>query len=742
MVEHVLLIDGRQIYPSDLELVQRVAAQQWEGGFSAIVSEVCRLWAWRRHDGSYSVELCGRVLIRLCRLGLVELPGQDQEEGSRRKVQGVKEPLFVDISPMVGGLSDFAPPRLEVVCDGEAESLWTGLVERYHYLGNRTTIGNHLKYLAFIDQRPVGLFLWGPAVLHLAPRDRWLGWTVAERRAGLHRLANNHRFLVLPWVRIKFLASHLLAQNLRRLSRDWEESFGHGLDLVETFVDPDRFTASSYLAANWLPVGLTQGNGRRGADHHFHGHRKLILLYPLRRAWRRQSSRSPPLTLTAALAHRGPDLLPLMNWPLSEREQKGEQPMIGVAPCSTQKPLGELTPADLEEIAAEFTQYHQSFEDVFSYRPQFDNAYKYVRGLLTPTVDRKNVERIVLYGDEEANVRTMQDFLTASPWSNDAVRIRHQQLVAQNLGHPEGVLITDGSGIPKKGKESSGVARQYCGATGKVDNCQMGVFLCYASVRGATLIDAELYLPESWFTAEQIAKRWPRCRIPADTTFQTKPQLALEMIIRAHERGQLPLRWVLGDEEFGRDTVFLDRLPKDYWYFCEVPCNTRFWVRRPETELVTKKDGSEQRRLKKGKPKAVGAQQLLEQLELTWQTEKIKEGAKGPIIAEVARVRVIEVRDRLPGNEVWLFVRRSISSGELKFFVSDAPVDVSMEEMIRVCGSRWAVETCLQEDKGQVGLDEYEVRSFPGWHHHMTLVMLAHHFLVRVRQRQKKTPPA
>ncbi len=296
----------------------------------------------------------------------------------------------------------------------------------------------------------------------------------------------------------------------------------------------------------------------------------------------------------------------------------------------------------------------------------------------------------------------------------------------------------DGSDIPKKGNRSAGVARQYCGATGKVDNCQAGVFLAYSNSGGATLVDGDLYLPESWFTQEK-KKLWKDCRIPESCAFWTKPQMALEMIGAIHARGQLPVKWILADEGFSRDSSFLDGIPKDYFYFCEVPSDTRIWLARPQTQEYIPRGGTAPRvRIKKGELQPKQVSQILDCPDLKWEIRTLKEGAKGPLVSRIARMRVVEVRNGLPGEDVWLFLRRNPETDEVKFFLSNAPENTSLDEMSEVSVARWPIETCFQEAKGQLGMDQYEVRSYTGWQHHMTLIMLAHHFLIQVRHRLKK----
>jgi SRSO17 transposase len=313
---------------------------------------------------------------------------------------------------------------------------------------------------------------------------------------------------------------------------------------------------------------------------------------------------------------------------------------------------------------------------------------------------------------------------------------KHIELVTESLGEPGGVLIVDGTDFPKKGRYSAGVARQYCGATGKVDNCQAGVFLGYASKRGHTLLDRRLYLPQEWFEASS-RERWERCGIPEGTSFRTKPQLAWEMIEAVQQRGRLPLSWITCDEGFGNNPEFLGNLERSgLQYLAEVPVSTLLCLAAAETEgapasgsdLVTGE----------GRPRRVD-ELAVELPKGAWRTYRVKDGEKGPIKARFAFVRAMAVRDKRPGPEVWVVFRRSLSDAtELKVFLSNAAADIHRRELVRISGMRWPIETCFEEAKGSLGMAEYQIRSWRGWHHHMTLVILAHHFLVRLKLKHKR----
>jgi SRSO17 transposase len=423
-------------------------------------------------------------------------------------------------------------------------------------------------------------------------------------------------------------------------------------------------------------------------------------------------------------------------------------------------PERTLTATDIADLGEELGAYHAYFAPLFTRYEQRAWAEVYLRGLLTADVPRKNVEAMALRlfgaGPEAAKtVRALQQFVGEGGWDDAAVLAAHRRLVDETLGEADGVLIIDGSDFPKQGTHSAGVARQWCGHTGKKDNCQAGVFLGYASRTGYTLLDRRLSLPACWFTPEH-RERWEACRIPPDTPFRTKPELAAELVEAVQAEHSLRARWVVCDEGYGNDPAMLDRFAATgRWYLAEVPRDTHVWP-LVEPDGQTARSRSE-RWVPPQKPSRKGPVPQRERLAPTsppkvvldadaaqippehWRRYRVLEGSKGPLVADFAAVRAIAVRDKLPGPEVWVLFRRTIEGPteepELKVYLSNAPVATPLEELVRVSGMRWPIEACFAEGKEEIGMDHYELRFWRGWHHHMTMVILAHHFLVRLQQR-------
>ncbi len=406
-----------------------------------------------------------------------------------------------------------------------------------------------------------------------------------------------------------------------------------------------------------------------------------------------------------------------------------------------------VTVKDVQELETELAEYSQIYRDLFGRREQKEQYTTYLQGLMSD-LPNKSVETMMLNlkGDNPRAIRNMQHFLSKGSWQDQAVLQQHWQEVSQDLGDENGVVIADSSGFPKQGKETVGVKRQWCGQLGKKANCQVGVFLSYASQHGYTLVDRRLYLPKEWVEDKAYEERRAKCGVPQEMTFKTQPALALEMVQGLHEDGTLPFRWLTCDEAFGRDTNFLDQVGQVTYYFAEVPQNTHLWLQRPQTAVPEPKSnrGRKPTRLQlvDEEPAAQPVAEIAAKLPAReWTRHTIKEGSKGPIKADFACLHAVAVRDRLPGPDVWLVIRRNIEDGQLKFFLSNAPLDTSLATFVWLSGMRWPVETCFEHSKQEIGLDDYQVRSWTGWHHHMTLCILAHFFLVRMQLRLKEKAP-
>ena len=338
-----------------------------------------------------------------------------------------------------------------------------------------------------------------------------------------------------------------------------------------------------------------------------------------------------------------------------------------------------------------------------------------------PTDDQPNIDQNV--------VLAWQRFLTVSPWETQDVQqeiqaVFNEEFVPTASGSPIGTVgVIDGSGFVKRGTESVGVQRQWCGRLGKQENCQVGVFLLGATPGGTALLDHQLYLPDTW--AKDMARR-KKTRVPPEITFQTKPQIAAVLVARSSVR----FDWITADEEFGRDGDFLDALEQGQQrYLVEVPADTTVWADKP---------------LRQTPDEFVWQVRLLAAAlpAKAWRVIQLREGTKGPLAFEFARLRVWSVRHRHAGPPVWLLVRRSLERvPEVKYYLSNAEPTVPLEPMALVTGVRWRVEEFFEDGKGQLGMAQYEARSWTSWHHHMSLVALAHLFVTQTRRDLNRKVP-
>jgi SRSO17 transposase len=330
-------------------------------------------------------------------------------------------------------------------------------------------------------------------------------------------------------------------------------------------------------------------------------------------------------------------------------------------------------------------------------------AAAYLRGLLAP-VERKNGWQLA----EAAGDRTpdgVQEFLSRVHWDADVVCCDLRAYVVEHLGDPDAVLVLDETGFIKKGNKSAGVQRQYSGTAGRIENCQIGVFLAYASRYGRALIDRALYLPESW---SGDAARRAEAGIPEAVGFVTKPKLGLAMLERAHAAGT-PFAWVTADSVYGADHALRRWLQEHrLGYVLAVTRAQRFGFGRVEDLMgeLTSDD---------------------------WQRLSAGEGAKGPRLYDWAYAAYGS--DAAPGWEKGVLIRRSLAEpDQLAFYLTHAAHGTALADLVQVAGSRWAIEACFEAAKGEVGLDQYEVRSWTGWHRHVTLAMLAHAYLAALRK--------
>jgi SRSO17 transposase len=408
-------------------------------------------------------------------------------------------------------------------------------------------------------------------------------------------------------------------------------------------------------------------------------------------------------------------------------------------------PQFNLTAENVEEFKEELKGFHEQFEDCFYRSESRAHFFNYMVGQFA-SIERKSIEPIALALDG-GNIRAMQRFVSDAPWDDDKIARKFRNLVNEDLGRPDGALIFDESSFVKKGDNSIGVARQYCGSLGKVDNCQVGVFAGYVSELGYTLVDKRLFLPEQWFD-ESHAERRIKCKLPEEVTFKTKPQLAAEMLASLRAENVLPFKYILADSLYGMSPDFIsaaEALP-DATYLVQASKSTQVWLKHPmnvtrEYRWGGKKKSKSEKIDSKSGP--IRVDKLAANINnYYWYRRKVSEGTKGPVMYEYTRRRVIISVKGLPQKSVWLLIRRTLGkTPEYSYFICNAQRSVRFGLLIWLSGLRWAIEQSFEEAKSELGMDHYEVRKYTGWHHHMLTCMMAHFFLwhLKIRLGKKST---
>ena len=363
----------------------------------------------------------------------------------------------------------------------------------------------------------------------------------------------------------------------------------------------------------------------------------------------------------------------------------------------------------------------------------------YVQGLLSD-VQRKNCEAIAL--EFKTCPRTLQRFLESIKWDEELLRDQCQKIVVREHAHPEAIGLIDESGIGKSGRDTAGVGRQYNGNRGKIENCVVGVHLGYSTPGFQTILDSCLYLPQDW--ADDEARR-KKNDIPDDVTFRTKPQIAIDMLDRALEKG-VQVAWWTFDELYGRDSKFLNALEeRNQSFVAEIPTDTRVWTTKPQ--VIINEDHDRVGRPKKTPRVATNAKpsevrNLLKHSSKfylqSWQNDRIKDTHKGPEVWKVKHLTVWrQISELLPSNRHTLIAARNVRTGETKFFIANGVVGengVTLRSLLRVAFGRWAIEAEFRISKEELGMDHFEVRGWRCIHRHDHLTGLSFLFCSRIRQ--------
>lgn len=384
-----------------------------------------------------------------------------------------------------------------------------------------------------------------------------------------------------------------------------------------------------------------------------------------------------------------------------------------------------VLPGSVADTLGRLRTFAKSFAPSFHRQEQSAHAQEYLEGLLSD-LHRKSVEPIATAHDQPR--RPLQRFVGAGKWSDSCVREEFHRRVRDQIGDPHGVLILDGSGFPKKGSHSVGVARQWCGRLGKEDNCQVGVYVGYCGRGSSVLLDADLYLPHEWTRSRD---RLDAAHVPDEIGFRTKIEIANQLLNVVAPR--LPHEWIVGDDEFGRPVWFRRALRRrGETYLLEVPGNT---VVR-DLEAIPPRHPPGRRGPARQVPFTSVESWRKIQPAAAWTRVHVRDGEKGPIDVEVITCRVRAKQNRKTGQRELLMVTRTLDpQPEIRSYLSNTDANTPRDLLARVAASRHRVEECFELGKDDLGMDHYEVRSWVGWHHHMTMSLLAQWFLTLEQRR-------
>jgi len=414
-----------------------------------------------------------------------------------------------------------------------------------------------------------------------------------------------------------------------------------------------------------------------------------------------------------------------------------------------------MTRDEVRAAARRIVDWHGRFACLFGRKESQRHSLVYLKGLLS-SLERKSVEPIALQfarrsdagAPTQKEVVALQGFLTNSPWEAGDVFAEIQAVFAEEFVPSTSqwsigtVGVIDESAFVKAGKQSVGVARQWCGRLGNTANCQVGVFLTGVAPAGVSLLDAQLFLTEEWIADRPRRKK---TRVPEQLELRTKPQIAVEMIRRTLDAGKVHFDWVIADELYGDSGGLLDSLEAiSQRYVLEVKNNTLVWTVDPATLPGSTPGPKKRRKLGSYRYREVrSAREIVADLSPdVWQPLKLREGAKGPLVFEFAAMRVWAMRHNRPGPPIWLLLRRSLEeTPEVKYYVSNASDETPWQQLAMVTGARIRVEEYFEDGKMHLGMADYEARAWSSWHHHMALVALAHLYVTLTKRDLRKDVP-
>ena len=470
--------------------------------------------------------------------------------------------------------------------------------------------------------------------------------------------ANGNTFCTMKRAELK---SHCIAQHLDAIDKTLTTGVLNDFEPIavqlEIFVDGRFYQGTCYRASNWIQIGQAYGSTEHGKGYHYNGRRKEIYLHVIEPKFRK--------IIDCRQKH-----VPMSDRPPQTKAKVGELTMLlQHCQCNPQildEPDFDLSQDDVKTMAQELFMFHKQFHDCYGRIEHHRLGLAYLSGLMS-NAWAKSAEPIAFEFLNQKSVRSVQMFMKNYHWDHLAMQHTHQRMLSGLIASPDGMITVDPSEFAKKGKESVGVGRQYCGTLGKVDNCQSGVFVGYSRDKGYGLLACRLYTPESWFSKEQEQRRKDNL-VLEDLVFETKQQIALKLVDDVVATGLFPAKWIGADGSFGSDLEFLNNLPGRLNYFVSIRY-AQVFTKKPKTGLPLYK-GRGRRPTKAGilpgqaKPRSVA--QLATSDQLSWKAVIFAESAKGPIVAKAARIRSYLSRNGLPvGDQQWLFHRKD-TEGQVK----------------------------------------------------------------------------
>jgi SRSO17 transposase len=387
---------------------------------------------------------------------------------------------------------------------------------------------------------------------------------------------------------------------------------------------------------------------------------------------------------------------------------------------------------NVEDFSKDFIEYLDTYAQFFFRKGQSKYFVATVKGLLSD-LDRKSMEPIAhnFLGDEKM-VRNLCNFMTKSKFDDHGILMKHQEVAGSFLSHEDAMITGDGCDFPKKGHASVGVWRQYCGRSGKIDNCQASIMVGLASIFGSAILDYELHMPEIWFSAK-FAKLRKKCGVPEGLKFKTKNQQLLDKIWEVYNSGFVKAKYVGVDSAFGRDHAFLDGLPEGLIYFADVPVNHLVYFVHPDSV-----DSGNVGKGKKSGPvvdaSPLSVAEIARKRSVSWEKVVLGNGGKGPIVTQDKCIRVVEHRDGVPGKMIWLYVRK-LEDNSIKYALCNESMEATPSDIRKPALMRWTIELDFKECKKYLGMDHYEARSWTAWRRHILFTIIAHVFITLLRHK-------